>query len=128
VEDGDEVTFKGEGDRQVGEPAQDIQFVIRVVPHARFEREGDNLICQRSLPLRDALTAYELTIADLDGNVHRKVSDDVIQPGREYGIKNAGMFRKDGTRGDIVVRFHVGFPSKLTEDIQAQVRRILPTS
>jgi DnaJ-class molecular chaperone len=125
---GTKVTFEGEGDKQVGRPAQDLQFVIRVVPHATFERDGEHLVCERRLSLRDALSGYELSVADLEGNVHRKVFDEVIAPGREYRIKNAGMFRKDGTRGDIIVRFRVQFPANLTPDVRAQLRRILPAS
>jgi DnaJ-class molecular chaperone len=125
---GTKVTFEGEGDKQVGQPAQDLQFVIRVVPHGTFEREGEHLICERRLSLRDALSGYELSIADLEGKVHHKVFDEVIQPGQEYRIRNAGMFRKDGTRGDIIVRFRVQFPAKLAPDVRAQLRRILPAS
>jgi DnaJ-class molecular chaperone len=125
---GTKVTFEGEGDKQVGEPAQDLQFVIRAVPHGMFEREEGHLVSERVVPLREALGGHELKIADLEGNEHRKVFDEVIDPGREYRIKGAGMFRKDGTRGDIIVRFRVQFPSKLSPDTRAQIRRILPAN
>jgi DnaJ family protein B protein 4 len=125
---GTKITFDGEGDKQMGQPAQDIQFVIRVVPHATFERKDEDLICERRVPLRDALSGYELNVTDLEGNVHRKTFEDVIEPGREYRIKGTGMFRKDGTRGDIVVRFSVQFPTNLSAAARAQIRRILPSS
>jgi len=123
---GTKVTFDGEGDKEVGKPAQDLQFVIRVVPHQTFEREKENLVCQRTVSLRDALCGYELSVRDLDGQEHRKVFDEVIQPGTEYRIRNAGMFKKDGTRGDIVVRFQVKFPSRLNPQEKTQVKRVLP--
>jgi DnaJ-class molecular chaperone len=125
---GTKITFEGEGDKQIGESAQDLQFVIRVVPHGTFENEEGNLVCERVIPLREALGGYELKITDLDGHEHRQLFDEVINPGREYRIKDAGMFRKDGTRGDIIVRFRVRFPLKLNADVRAQIRRIIPAN
>jgi DnaJ-class molecular chaperone len=125
---GTKVTFEGEGDKASGQRAQDIQFVIRVLPHSTFEREEEHLICNRKIALRDALSGYEMRIRGLDGEEHKRRIEEVIEPGREYRIPGSGMFRKDGTRGDIIVRFHITFPSRLSSDAQAQVRRILPVN
>jgi len=125
---GTKVTFEGEGDKEIGQLAQDLQFIIRVLPHAIFKQENENLICERTINLRDALTGYDLRLIDLDGQVHRKVFEEIIEPGREYRIRNTGMFKKDGTRGDIIVRFYIKFPSKLNANERSQLKKILPTN
>jgi DnaJ-class molecular chaperone len=112
------VTFEGEDEKQVGEAVQD----------AAFGREGEHPICEPDVRLIDALSRYELKLTDFEGNVHRKTINEVIQPARRYRIKDAGMLRKDGTRGDIIVRFRVQFPANLTSDICLQLRRTLPAS
>jgi hypothetical protein len=69
-------------------------------------------------------TRIELKIGDLERNVHRKISDEVIEARREYQIKDEEVLRKDGTRSDIIVRFR----TNLTSDLCPQFRRILPAS
>ena len=44
--DGTRLIFTGKGDRLSGRPAQDIVFVIREEPNARFTRAGDDLITE----------------------------------------------------------------------------------
>jgi DnaJ-class molecular chaperone len=43
------VTFEREGerDRKPGKPPQDIEFIVREVSHAIFQKEKDNLICEK---------------------------------------------------------------------------------
>jgi DnaJ-class molecular chaperone len=125
---GTKVTFEGEGDREPGKPPQDIQFVIRVVPHPTFQREKENLICERTIALRDALCGYQLSVRGIDGEELRKQFDEVIEPGREYRFPGSGMHTKDGRRGDVIVRFKVKFPGRLGPDAMAQVRRLLPAN
>jgi DnaJ family protein B protein 4 len=124
---GTKVTFEGEGDKEAGGPPQDIQFVMRVVPHAIFQREKENLVCERTITLRDALCGYLLNVRGLDGEELRKQFDDVIETGREYRFPGSGMYTKDGRRGDVIVRFKVKFPDRLSPEEKAQVRRILPS-
>jgi hypothetical protein len=69
-------------------------------------------------------TRIELKIADLERNVHRKISNEVIEARREYRIKDEEVLRKDGTRSDIIVRFR----TNLTSDLCPQFRLILPAS
>jgi DnaJ-class molecular chaperone len=125
---GTKVTFEGEGDREPGKPPQDIQFVIRVVPHPTFQREKENLICDRVIALRDALCGYQLSVRGIDGEELRKQFDEVVEPGREYRFPGSGMHTKDGRRGDVIVRFKVKVPGRLGPDAKAQVRRLLPAN
>jgi DnaJ-class molecular chaperone len=123
---GTKVTFEAEGDKEPGKPPQDIQFVVRVVQHAVFQREKENLVCERTIALRDALCGYQLSVRGIDGEELRKQFDEVIEPGREYRFPGSGMHTKDGRRGDVIVRFKVKFPTRLTPEAKAQARRVLP--
>jgi DnaJ-class molecular chaperone len=125
---GTKVTFEGEGDKESGNPPQDIQFVVRVVPHSVFQREKENLVCEKTITLRDSLCGYQLSIKGLDGEELRKQFDDVIEPGREYRFPGSGMHTKDGRRGDVIVRFKVKFPTRLNSETKTQIRRIFPTN
>ena len=123
---GTKITFEGEGDKKPGEPAQDVQFVVKVEPHRVFTREGDNLICQETISLRDALCGYSFNKQGLNGqNIHVDFND-VIQPNSEKRLSGYGMHRKDGGNGDLIIRFKVVFPTHMTAEQKAQVRRFMP--
>jgi DnaJ family protein B protein 4 len=125
---GTKITFEGEGDKEAGKLAQDIQFVVRVVPHVVFQREKEHLVCEKTISLRDALSGYQLSVRGLEGEELTKQFDEVIEPGREYRFPGSGMHTKDGRRGDVIVRFKVKFPSRLTGEVKTQIRRFLPTA
>ena len=123
---GTKVTFEGEGDKKPGEPAQDVQFIVKVEQHPVFTREKDDLICEETISLRDALCGYSFNKKGLNGqNIHVDFND-VIQPNSEKRISGYGMHRKDGGNGDLIVRFKVKFPTHMTPDQKAQARRFLP--
>jgi DnaJ-class molecular chaperone len=125
---GTKVTFEGEGDKELGKPGQDIQFVVRVVPHSVFEREKEHLVCEKTISLRDALSGYSLSLTGLNGEELKRQFDDPIEPGQEYRFRGSGMHTKDGRRGDVIVRFKVKFPTRLTAETRTQLRRVLPTN
>jgi DnaJ-class molecular chaperone len=125
---GTKVTFEGEGDKEPGKPGQDIQFVVRVIPHVVFQREKENLVCEKTISLRDALSGYLLTVRGLDGEELKKQFEEVIEPGHEYRFCGSGMHTKDGRRGDVIVRFKVKFPNRLTPEARTQLRHILPAN
>lgn len=124
--DGTKVTFDGEGDQKPGYEPQDVQFIIREAKHDLFTRQGDNLICNVNISLKQALTGLSLDRRGIDGkNVHLDVSD-VIRPGDEKRVRGAGMNAKNGSRGDMIFKFNINFPSYLTGEQKAQAKRFLP--
>jgi DnaJ-class molecular chaperone len=51
----------------------DIIFILQTKPHARFERDGDDLIHTANITLEEALTGVNLQIQTLDGRMLRCV-------------------------------------------------------
>jgi DnaJ-class molecular chaperone len=122
---GTKITFDGEGDRELGRAAKDIQFVVCEAEHPVFQREKQDLICEKAISLSEALCGYLLNIKGLDGEELRKQFDEVIEPGKEWRFGGSGMHTKEGGRGDIIVRFKVNFPRKLNADAKSKIKRIL---
>eukprot|EP00042_Codosiga_hollandica_P041685 m.374538 g.374538 ORF g.374538 m.374538 type:complete len:348 (+) comp56165_c0_seq2:92-1135(+) len=121
---GTKLTFAGAGDQLHGKPAQDVVFEIEEKPHATFRREKDDLHAVHTLPLVDALCGSEIAMQGLDGKPLRfRVGP--VQPGQVHVVLGQGMPKKDGSRGDLLVKFEVKFP-QLTEQQRAQVRAVLP--
>ena len=55
------------GDERPGSIPADLVFIIEEKPHARFSREGNDLVHNAKLPLVDALCGATVRLQSLDG-------------------------------------------------------------
>jgi len=114
---GTKITFAREGDRIPGKIPADIAFVIRDKPHAVFTRDGSNLVYTHKLSLRDALCGSTLQVPTLDGRkVGLNLMDEVIKPSTIKKCQGYGLpFPKEPSKkGDIIVKFDIQFPDRLS--------------
>jgi DnaJ-class molecular chaperone len=122
--DGTKITFEKEGDVDPGCEAQDIVFVIREKPHPTFKREGDNLISSETVTLKQALSGLTVKRRGVDGRDVSLRMTDTIQPGSERVVRGEGMPKKNGDRGDMIIRFDVKLPT-LNEDTKKKLINFL---
>jgi DnaJ family protein B protein 4 len=120
---GHEVVFKGEGDHSARGPPKDLVFVVEQLKNPEFERDGDDLIVKQPISLWKALVGCEINRKGIDGTALRHKVDRVIAHGAEERIPGQGMPREGGGRGDLVLRFDVKFPKRLTAKEEEAVRR-----
>lgn len=66
MQDGQKVTFKGEGDQGPDITPGDVIFVIEQKPHPRFQRKGDDLYYQAEIDLLTALAGGTIAVEHLD--------------------------------------------------------------
>jgi len=129
---GTKVRFPRAGNETASGDAQDLVFVVEEKPHSRFVREGSDLITTMKIPLVDALTSDGGTrqIESLAGTkINIPIPSGVIRPGQETRVRGEGMpIRKDGaqrSKGDLVVKWDVVFPDRLTPSQKEGVRKVL---
>jgi DnaJ-class molecular chaperone len=116
--DGTRVTFE-----RVGQGGADVTFVVHEMPHPRFERRNDDLLCTVQITLKDSLCGGAVAVPTLDGYEHDLLftgDDGVITPGRQRSIEGLGMPKRQrdvgltGERGLLVVTFDVEWPAKMS--------------
>ena len=107
-------------------------FVVEQKPHERFERDGNDLITHLNLSLVDALTGPggSRTVEGFAGKkINVKVPPAIVKPGAETRVTGEGMpIRKDGatrTNGDLVVKWDIAFPDRLTPSQKDGLRKVL---
>ncbi len=129
---GTKIRFPHTGNEREGEEAQDLVFVVEEAPHDKFTREGNDLTTMEKLPLVDALTGTgsTRTITGLDGKkIPVPVPVPVVKPGAQTKIPGHGMpIRKEGqvrSRGDLIVKWDIVFPDKLSTAQRDAVRAAL---
>lgn len=128
---GDKYILKNDGDWNPGfSEAGALVFIIleSQTPHS-FKREGNNLILNKTIQLVDALCGCVFLVKQLDGRMLKMdtngmiiKSDDVMK------VNGEGMPHKNDQykKGDLIIRFNVEFPEKLTDDRKTYLRKILP--
>lgn len=124
---GTRITFPGKGNGQVNRRSADLIFIIDEKPHDVYKRDGNDLIVHQRISLVDALAGTTVNLMTLDGrDLSIKVTDMVI-PGYELVITKEGMpiAKEPGKKGNLIIKFDVKFPSRLTPGQRADIRRIL---
>jgi molecular chaperone DnaJ len=111
VDTGDRIRLNGEGEAgERGSPSGDLYIQVRVLPHALFERDGDDLHCAVPVHFTTMAMGGELEVPTLTGRA--KVQ---IAPGTQSGT----VFRLRG-KGIKGVR------SKLNGDLHCQLQVEVP--
>jgi len=129
---GTKIRFPRAGNEQPTGESQDLVFVVEEKPHERFERDGNDLKCRQSVPLVDALAGNggKRTVEQLDGRkLQVNIPQGIIKPGQTTIVPAEGMpIRKEGSvkkKGDLIVKWDVEFPDRLTPAQREGIRKVL---
>lgn len=104
-----------EGNKTPTKEPGPVVFVLKPLPHTRFQRRGCDLVHKVTLPLYQALCGTYVEIPTLD---NRKLSvpvADIVRPGYRTIVQGEGMPKPGGGKGDLVVEVELLFPMGLTE-------------
>ncbi|XP_055342949.1 dnaJ homolog shv-like [Paramacrobiotus metropolitanus] len=124
MNDGQEHTFVAEGEPHVdGEPG-DLKIRIVTKPHPVFERRGDDLYCNVTISLLDALNGFEMQLKHLDGHFVTVSRETVTWPGARIRKKGEGMpnYENNNQFGILYITFDVDFPK---EQFSAEDKEVL---
>jgi DnaJ-class molecular chaperone len=131
VKDGSRIRIAGEGrsSRASGKRG-DLYLVAKVLPHQLFERKGDDLYTEVSVPLVTAMLGGEARLPTLNGNLMLKIPPET-QNGKVFRLKGKGMPQLGNTRfGDVFAKVKVFLPTNLTEEerqLFEKLRSLRPT-
>lgn len=124
VDDGSRLRIAGEGEAgDQGSARGDLYIVIRVQKHKFFERAGNNLACEISLPFTQAALGATVEIPMLEGIEALRIPPGT-QSGEIFRIKGKGLKDIDSHRvGDLFVKAIVKIPSDLSKEQKALLRQ-----
>lgn len=126
---GTKITFPAEGDEAPDTTPPDVVFQIveKEEPESAYVREGNNLVYTLKISLSDALADTSLQIPTLDKRILSIACPEVVSPFYEKLIEGEGMpiSKKQGAKGDLVIKFHILFPKYLNGAKRTKIREIL---
>ena len=117
IHDGQRIRLTGEGHAGLlGGQAGDVYVLVRVRPHERFVREGDDVFSTVELTMTEAALGKRVKVPTLGGEVELEFPPGT-QPGEIRVLRGRGMPVLNGFgTGDHRVFVNVGVPRQLTEE------------
>jgi curved DNA-binding protein len=113
VRDGQKIRLAGQGgEGSSGGPAGDLYLRVRIKPHPRFRREGDDLVVEIPVAPWEAALGATVPVPTLDGSAKVKVPGG-SSSGRRLRLKGEGMPGPGGRKGDLYANVKIVVPKKL---------------
>lgn len=124
---GTKITFPEKGNEQPNVIPADLVFIIDEKPHGVFTREGNDLVMTQKISLVEALTGCTVHLTTLDGRSLTIPINTIIHPSYEEVVPKEGMPipKEPSKRGNLRIKFNIKFPSRLTSEQKAGIKRLL---
>ena len=125
VEDGTRIRLTGEGESGIrGGNSGDLYLFLSVKPHNFFERQGENLFCQATIPMVTAALGGTIEIPAIEGKRLKVPIPEGTQSNQKIRLKNQGMTKLRSTqRGDLYIDIIVETPVNLSEEQKSLLKQ-----
>jgi len=117
VDNDDRVRLGGEGESGAhGGPAGDLYVQVNVKPHAIFNRQGSDLLCEVPISFVTAALGGTIEVPTLEGRVSLKIPAET-QTGKSFRLRGKGMQSvRSHAKGDLLCKVTVETPVKLQRE------------
>ena len=125
VSNGQTIKFTGQGEagRRSG-PSGDLYVKVKVQPHPRLKREGDDIKSTVNISFRQAALGDKIKIETVDGPVVLKIPPGT-QSGQVIILRGKGVPKLHGYgRGNHLIEVRVITPTKLTKEQREALEKL----
>ena len=127
VDTGSRIRVAGEGAPGIGGGRRgDLYLVVKILPHSRFERRGDDLYVKAPTDLYTMLLGGETRVPVMGGKTVALNVPPGTPNGRVFRLSGQGMprLRAPTTRGDLYVTLEALLPTNLSPRERALVEEL----
>lgn len=118
ISDGKQLKIKGKGapSRYNGGVNGDLILNVSVEKHQYFSVDGYNIRLDCPVKYDEIVLGAQISVPTIDGDsVTIKISQ-FTSNGTVLKVKNRGVYKSNGTRGDMLVKLNIVTPNKLSKD------------
>lgn len=116
VRDGQRIRLAGQGTPgRDGAPAGDLYLRVRLRPHPRFRREGDDLYLDLPVAPWEAALGATVPVQTLTETAQVRVPAG-SSTGRRLRLRGRGLPQRGGGRGDLYATVQVAVPKRLSDE------------
>lgn len=126
IDDGEIIVVKSKGNIIDETNKGDVKIFIKIVNETNYKRNGLDLICEKSITLKESLTGFKLEMPYLNGRIISMNNDGntIITPNYLKVIEKYG-FQRENNVGNLIIKFNVEFPETLSEEQKKKLKTIL---
>lgn len=126
IETGQQIRYEGMGDDSIaGLRPGDLIVNVFVKPHPDFRRDGENLICEKTLSAWDVMLGTSLDIKTIDNKTININIPAGTQPETIFGCRGEGLPNvRTRKRGTLLVKVKIEIPKTLTSAQQEFIKKI----
>jgi molecular chaperone DnaJ len=130
VNDGSKIRLAGQGGIGADGSKGDLELIVKMLPNNNFERTGDDLHTEFSVPLTTVMLGGEVELPTLKGKVALKIPSETPN-GNVFRLGGKGMphLGNLSQHGDLFAKVKVVLPTKLTQkekQLFEQLRALRP--
>ena len=120
VDTGSRIHISDDGQSQV-----DLNLVVTVWDHPKFQRQGRDLYSQVEVPLEDAILGGDVTVPTLRGRLYLTIPPET-QNGQRFRLAGQGMPQLNNTSvtGDLYATVSVKLPTGLSDEERDLFRQL----
>jgi DnaJ family protein A protein 2 len=122
-----QISFFNDGHESPNNVAGNMIVILEKIPHTFYKRKEDDLYCEITISLMQAITGQHIQLTDLNGNVLEIGYNGIIQPESIKILHGYGMKCNDNV-GNVYIIFHVILDLTLEQIKTSQVNDIDKTA
>lgn len=119
------ITVVGKGNTSMNGTIHDIHFIIKEIPDQVYTRDGNDIIENIKITLRQALEGITIHRDWIDNRPLDFTLNDFPEGVVRYSVKGRGMPTDFGQRGDAVFIFTIILPTNLTPEQKVKIEKCL---
>ncbi len=125
VKEGSKVRVAGKGEPGLnGGPPGDLYLIVHIKPHPLLKREGNHILMEVPVTVREAVAGGEIMIPTIEGQLKLKVPPG-SQSGQTLRLKGKGAVDlKTKKPGDLLVKLVVKVPKTDNQEIINAVKKM----
>jgi len=123
IQNNEMIKLTGLGEAVINGVPGDLYVKVYVAKHPLFKREGDNLTMDLDIKISEALLASEREIRTLDGIIKLKIPAG-IDSGEILRVRGKGVVRRNGGRGDLMIKIFVRTPRKISSSAKKLIEEL----
>jgi curved DNA-binding protein len=126
IPDGGKLRLAGKGNAQGGRRG-DLYIEVKIAPHPRIRRDGNDLFIRQDIPVSSALLGGVVEVETFEGPRRVKIPSG-SGPGRKIRIKGEGVRPlKGGKKGDLYIETGLRIPSTLSDKQKELLKKLRDT-